>query len=201
MTVKIKNILKKEGLPADRRGFTLIETLVAVMILATAVAGPLSIASRALNNSVVAKDQITAFYLAQDAIEYARFARDGNTLKGADWITGAGGSSSGIDLTPCQSANGCYVDTTGNSYTDGNGYNPSVPVSCSGGCPGLYYDSANSFYTYNTSGTSKSLFTRTILFTNTSSTEQKITVTVSWQDLGGTTRQVQVFENIFAWQG
>src|SRR3569623_1101495 len=110
MTGKLKNIFRKNS----ARGFTLVETLVAVMILASAVAGPLSIASRALNNSLVAKDQITAYFLAQDAIEYTRFVRDSNTLGGGDWMTGAG-ATGGTDLSVCLGANGCYVDTTSNT--------------------------------------------------------------------------------------
>jgi prepilin-type N-terminal cleavage/methylation domain-containing protein len=181
------------------RGFTLIETLVAVMILATAVAGPLSIASRALNNSIVAKDQITAHLLAEDAVEYVRFVRDTNTLQGDNWLTGSGGAVAGIDLTPCAASTGCYVDSTMavSGVAD-------VPTACDpgNGCPAIYYDNDNSRFTYNTGGSnvSKTLFTRTIVLTNISSTEQQLTVTVTWSDLGGTTRRVNIFENIFAWQ-
>lgn len=183
-----------------QRGFTLIETLVAVMILASSIAGPLSIASRSLSNSLVAKDQIIAFFLAQDAVEYVRFVRDSNRLKGADWLAGSGGSSAGIDLSPCATANGCYVDSTIN--------NPATPTTCtSAGCaadattPSLSYDSTNALFTYATGpGITASIFTRQILLTNISTTEQKLTVTVTWSDVGGVTRRVQVYENIFQWQ-
>jgi prepilin-type N-terminal cleavage/methylation domain-containing protein len=190
----------------SQKGFTLVETLVAVMILATAIAGPLSIASRALNNSVVAKDQIIAYFLAEDALEYVRYARDTNTLGGNDWLSGSGGTTAGVDLTPCQGASGCYVDTTTNSYTDSRGNNPIAPIACdaSGGCPLLYYDTTNSFYTYNdASGNSTivpSLFTRTITLNNISTTEQQLTITVTWSDLGGVTRRVNIYENVFAWE-
>ncbi|HEV8677653.1 MAG TPA: type II secretion system protein [Candidatus Paceibacterota bacterium] len=183
-----------------KRGFTLIETLVAVMILATAVAGPLSIASRALNTSLVAKDQITAFFLAQDAVEYVRFVRDTNTLEGNDWLSGTGGATAGIDLTPCQGASGCYVDST--MAVSGVADTPTACDSGSG-CPVMYYDNTNSRFTYDTGGSnvSKTLFTRTILLNNISATEQQLTVTISWSDLGGVTRRVNVYENLFQWQG
>lgn len=198
MTDKFLHRIAK-SLPAGRQGFTLIETLVAVMILATAVGGPLSIAGRALNNSLVAKDQIIAFFLAQDAIEYVRFVRDTNTLEGDDWLNGSGGSTAGTDLTPCQAPAGCYVDST--LAVPGVA---DIPTACDSvnGCPVMYYDGDNSRYTYNTSGTNvtKSLFTRTILLTNISPTEQQLTVTVTWSDLGGTVRRVNVYESIFAWK-
>jgi hypothetical protein len=166
---------------------------VAVMILATAIAGPLSIASRSLTNSLVAKNQITAFFLAQDAVEYVRFVRDSNTLKGADWVTGAGGSSAGVDLSPCATANGCYADSTSNS--------PASPSACAATCSVMNYDSTNVRYTYATgSGIAASIFTRQIRLTSISTNEYNLSVTVSWVDSGAVTRSVSVNENIFQWQ-
>lgn len=52
-----------------KRGFTLIETFVAITVLMIAVLGPMSILSRALQNSRYIKDEIIATYLAQEGIE------------------------------------------------------------------------------------------------------------------------------------
>lgn len=185
-------------------GFTLIETLVAVMILATSIAGPLSIASRSLNSSLIAKDQITAFFLAGDAIEYVRFVRDTNRLLGADWLTGAG-TTPGTDLTPCQDPAGCYVDTTGNSYTDTNSNTPDIPVTCPASpspCPVMNYNTTYSRFTYEPADTAivRSPFTRKITLTSISASEQQLVVTVSWKDMGSSTRSINVTENIFGWQ-
>ncbi len=59
--MKILNIYNK--------GFTLIETLVAVSILMISVAGPLTIAQKSLYAAMSAKDQVTASFLAQDMME------------------------------------------------------------------------------------------------------------------------------------
>src|SRR3989344_79302 len=126
-------------------GFTLIETLVAVLLLTTAIAGPLTIVSKGLIAALVSKDQITAFFLAQDAVEYVRFVRDTNRLLGGDWITGVGGSPAGVDLSSCLTINGigCYVDTTG------TGSVAPVPTVCGGVCPIMKYDSNNKRFTYS----------------------------------------------------
>jgi prepilin-type N-terminal cleavage/methylation domain-containing protein len=62
------------------RGFTLIETLVAVTILTFAVVGPMVTASRAIVAVESARDHLTASYLAQEGVEYVRAARDDQFL-------------------------------------------------------------------------------------------------------------------------
>src|SRR3989344_5745503 len=62
------------------RGFTLIETLVAVTLLSVAITAPMSLTTRSLAAAYYARDQITAFHLAQEAIESVRHARDHNIL-------------------------------------------------------------------------------------------------------------------------
>lgn len=179
------------------RGFTLIETLVAVMILSMALAGPLSIASRGLQTALVAKDQVMAYYLGQDAIEYVRFARDTNSIAGNDWLAGAA-SGSATDLSACEGATGCYLDSLEQS--------PNHPTACSAAlCAGtpLYYDANSHFFTYSTTGTARTVFTRSVSITTpvgTNASEAKLTVVVSWQDLPGVTHQVILTEDLYNWR-
>src|SRR3989344_1991357 len=85
------------------RGFSLIESLVAIAILILAVTGTLTIASKSISISGQARDQITAAYLAEEGMEFIRNTRDNNVLAGASWVSG---------LSACIGGSGCTVDVS-----------------------------------------------------------------------------------------
>lgn len=85
---QIKNLhARKVG---TKKGFTILETLIAITVLVFAITGPLSLVAGSIRTSGYARDSITAFYLAQEAIEYIRNTRDINALNdgltAADWL-------------------------------------------------------------------------------------------------------------------
>lgn len=90
MRFKIQNLKSIEN--PRNKGFTLIETLIAVTVLSFAITGPMYIAQKGIEASIYARDEITASYLAQEAIEYIRFVRDSNKVKMDNGITSSGGS-------------------------------------------------------------------------------------------------------------
>ncbi len=201
----INNMHIKKG------GFTLVETLIAILVLSIAITGPLTIAQKGLQAALISKDQDTAFYLAQDAIEYIRYARDTNCLVASaaalaahasdtscqaqtgQWLAGTG-SAPTVNLNPCVSANGmvaCTVDVIAGS----------TPQSCiSGVCSPILYDSGRNYYTYQNSDstTAASIFTRTIVITSPGTNEADISVTVSWND--PIAHSITVKEDILDWQ-
>ena len=58
------------------RGFTLVETLVAVAILMIAIAGPLTIANQALIAALGSRNAMIATYLAQEGMESIKNIKD-----------------------------------------------------------------------------------------------------------------------------
>lgn len=180
------------------RGFTLIETLIAVLLLAMSIAGPLTIASKGLTATMVSKDQFIGFYLAQDAIEQVRFLRDTSCLS-------TPGDSTGCPVSAwLQGLNNCLVSVNPDGcYLDSLATNPSSPVACTGGvCETMRYDAANHVFNYNQAvPLTPQRFIRTIKITNTTADEAVITVEVNWSDRAGVTRvPIKVKENIFRWQ-
>lgn len=189
-----------------KNGFTLIETLIAVFVLMLAISGPLTLAAKGLQATLIAKDQDGAFYLAQDAIEYVRWVRDTNRLRNnADWLAGLDGASNGHTNSGgaggnCTAVGGCTID----SLKD-------TTATCASTCPVLNYDTNNNYFTYTPvgSGVNASIFTRTVILTQPIGSndcsaghgcEAKVSVTVSWYDQGSLRRSITVNENLLNWQ-
>lgn len=82
----------KNNIINNKKGFTIIETLVAVTILMISIAGPLTIAQKSLMAAIYAKDQVIASFLAQQKIEEIKNRRDtyflvnGNDIQFDNWI-------------------------------------------------------------------------------------------------------------------
>lgn len=131
------------------KGFTLIETLVAVTVLMLAIAGPLTTASRALVAAQVAHDQITTSYLAQEGVEYVRAIRD-NAYLGA-YDTGDASGAWDAFLTEVAA---CRATTAAPTKACSLDSSPLALSSCpSGVCPLLYIGSGGGVNHYTTAVT------------------------------------------------
>ena len=63
-----------------KKGFTIIESIVALTIIIAAVIGPFMLISRGILSSKSAKNRLVAANLAQEGIEMIRYFRDSNVL-------------------------------------------------------------------------------------------------------------------------
>jgi prepilin-type N-terminal cleavage/methylation domain-containing protein len=169
------------------QGFTIIESLVAITILILAVTGAASATQIGISSYIFSKDQIIAFYLAQEGFEQIRNIRDGNGLNNRHWLSGISLNSS----DPCYFGNACIVDPVISS----------VPVRCSSGignCPLLLQEASSGFFGYNLSWT-PTIFKREIILTQINANEISILVTINWSK-GLVNRQFRARENLLNWQ-
>lgn len=173
------------------RGFTLVEAMVAISILSLSITGPMVIAQKGIGSAIYARDQITAFYLAQEAVEYIRNIRDSNRINQNPWL---------LHLSSCLSGS-CQIDARYVNFANGDGStNTSAVSGCVGTCSPLSFDTTQRFYGYGSGGTwNTTPFTRTIQMTETvADREAVISVTVAWStNLFAPLRTFTIKEYIF----
>jgi len=175
---------------ATNKGFTLIETFVAISILTVAIVAPMMLAAKSLSVSYYVRDEVTAYYLAQEAIETIRNIRDANIL--TNLLQGTS-----IDLLAG------VPSTTGAPFTvDAHVSSANAMQLCSGTCPPVEY--SGTFYGYN-DGTGGSWvptrFTRSVTasYVDAEHTNLHLTVTVSWTTTGLISRTVSIEEDLYQW--
>lgn len=197
----MSRISRKKNIQKQQRGFTLLETLVAVFILTLALTGPIYIATLAIRSSVESRDNVSAYYLAEEAIEAIRNNRDTIALTDstdANWVNTITGNVDCKNANTVSSPNTCYMTRdAGGVYRF---------TQCAGSCPALAFNPNGSiiYGEDSVSGYQNSKFTREIYLQvgsqdgSTGSTplrEIKVVVTVKWQDRGRD-RQLQLVERL-----
>jgi type II secretory pathway pseudopilin PulG len=115
----MNNFLKKRINIKLVSGFTLVEALVAISILMIAIASPISISQKSLSTAILSRDQMTAAYLAQDAIEAVKNIRDEIAITSpqgsTDWLGILNNCLCTGESSECSSFNDvnyCNIDTT-----------------------------------------------------------------------------------------
>lgn len=176
----MKIFAKKNAVEVGEKagGFTLVETMVAITVLLLAVTAAFSAAQSGLSGSYYANEEITAFYLAQDAVEFVREIRDHNPS--ASWLAG---------LEPCVSGK-CAVDS----------YRETVDTCAEGVCGKLFLKTGASadsgIYGYSNQSSTETPFTREVSIAPLSDNEARLNVTIKWNSKGKD-QSFSVRENIY----
>lgn len=148
----MKNFFKKQNV--NKRGFSLVETLVALFIFSIAITATMAVISQGITNINSAKKKVTASFLAQEGIEQVRNMRDTEVFFAPDKQTGWNSFMS--KFQNCMDGDICYID-------DENFYNNTEMIvnQCSGGqCLELKYYKNSGKYGYSSGDNSG--FTRHI---------------------------------------
>lgn len=157
---------------SSHKAFTLIETLVAVVIFTTSLATLLLIAGRGVAGSTSTRQDLTARMLALEGIEVARNVRDSNYISGVSWDQ---------NLVPnCQS--GCDVDYSIASPASGPGLDAAIagqPIWLQNTSP-----VSTAAYSQVTNDAVETIYRRTITVTPTGQDELFVESIVSWQAAG-----------------
>jgi prepilin-type N-terminal cleavage/methylation domain-containing protein len=161
------------------RGFTLVETLVAITILTVVLGVGMGVLQQSLQTANLVRDESTAYFLAEEAIEYARSVRDTDTLTKANWLAG---------LSECEGSGvTCGVDAT-------NGSNTGVSLCSGSSCILSYTGSTTTDGLYGGNGTATK-FSRTINLKVITTDEVLVTAVVTWN--AGT---FTVKDELYNWQ-
>ena len=183
-----------------RGGFTLVETIVAVFLISFALVAPITAAQRSLTSARNSRDQMTAYFLAEEGLEYVHYRRDLNAIENPNdtnkWLA---------SLTPYDNTGKPFgVDPTAN----GNEIINCQPITK---CLLYFYSSNNSadhltgVYSHqNSSGFSPTIFTRSVqIFEDDHANEpneRRVKATVSWKNNYAQTQKVELTGYITNWK-
>lgn len=156
-----------------QKGFTVLESIVAIFVLSLVISGVFTTVQSSLSQASITKDEVRAFYIAQEAIEIIRNKRDSNQLSriaglSNNWLSGI--SEAAAD--PCYFGKVCRMEAS----------SPSTFVYCGsswGSCPNLRQNSTNNLLGYNSTWTLTNL-KREIMLESINANEIAIVVRVTW---------------------
>ena len=153
------------------KGFTLIEALVALVILTIALGPALILSSNLSATASVVRNNLVAANLAQEGVEAVRALRDTNWFNGAAFDNGL--------------ADGIYRVEWNSDSLISFGSNPPLKAD-------------NGLYNYST-GTD-TIFKRTITLTKVNAAELKVVSDVVWTERGNRARDISVESHLFNWR-
>jgi len=154
-------------------GFSLVETLVAISILLLVIVGPMTISMRTAKSSSFASEQVQAFFLAQEGVEFAQKIRDDLLLK---WNGFPGGSENSpwakfTDTTNTGTYRHCFaVSGCGLQWSATAGALATV-IACDpiSNCAIYRSTAGRSWFSHTASNNTPTIFTRRVYFTSVDS--------------------------------
>ena len=185
-------------LTTSSSGFTLVETMVAIALIAVALTGPFTAVQIALRDSYIARDRLIAAELAQEAVEYIRSIRDNNYLQNRSWLYGfSDASRDGCYGATQQSGYYCTVDPTSGDFNSAGASAEAMKENTGTTTANLLYISTNGLYNQQGVGTT-SRFKRLVRVYTVSTTEIMVVVHMTWTS-GTKTYSSVLTHNLHDW--
>lgn len=164
------------------KGYSLVEVLVAISILMLSIVGPMTIAAKSMQSAQYARQQNTAFFLAQEGITAANVLRNDGSLDAyLDSDTGSWAWINETSLQPCFTSTGCDIDFRDDSLLDN-------VVNCGTASCELQFNEASNRAVYQHVSGDATPYTRVLVFDFITEDEVVVDSTVTWGTtlLGGT---------------
>ncbi len=155
----------------NQKGFTLVETLVSLVILTVALIPILNLSTSAARVSATVQDNLVASGLAQEGIEVIRAVRDTNWFNNRAFDFGL--------------SNGDYRVEWNSTVLLSLGSNPALNLN-------------NGQYTY--SGGTPSKFSRTITITKVNAGELKVVSQINWLGRSNDAKSITAEDHLFNWR-
>ncbi len=201
MTMTLFSSRAKIDLRSSQGGVTLIESIVSIMLLSIAVAGPMTLAAHSIKASGSARNEMIATHLAEEGLEVVHSMRDNNsaddnTLGKTAWMANI--------FVNCHTLPGCIVDATQhqspNVWNNTLALKPGISTVYLNPGVGLYRQSDVSLG----SPWAATAFQRTILLTGIDDSlnplrQVRVTATVTYPGYGGKTQTISIAEDLYNW--
>jgi Tfp pilus assembly protein PilV len=170
----------------NQQGFTILETLIAVLLLSLVLNAVFTLIAGTLFNAQYSKNEMVASYLAQEVVDSVRNTRD-TYMQDPNTGWDRFRERLGLDLNnPVRRY--CAIDT---SPTNSDQLFTNSEIECSNAPEDsrnarkqvMYYDqsaSGGSFYTTDDEGNTPTLFTRQVFLRRIDDNRVDLTVTISW---------------------
>ena len=189
--------------PVRTSAFTLVETLVAITIVTLAILAPFDAIEKVVNASRLAKDNLIASALAEEALEYVRFIRTTNYLSGRQYLMEGldGSTSTKFGTHDCVSAL-CSLDATVNPNVAVSPVGASCSTSQPTSCPPLYVTTQGLYTLASGAPNTATIFKRGFIIDVQSAgvgtaNVDTVTVKISWEDHGS--QKLILTENLYDW--
>jgi len=156
-----------------QQGFTLVETLVSLLLLTAALIPTILLTSSSARLASTVEQNLVATNLAREGIEVVHAIRDSNWFAGNGFADGLSDGDYAVEwdsTAPLSAYTGRYL------RIDDNGR-----------------------YTYDGTAPTQTLFLRKVTIQQVSASELKVTCIVSWQDRTGA-KEVSIEDHLFDWK-